>query len=100
MVYFFIHRWFYPFYYLFYTRKGTYIHPRAFNSKYYKLREKAGLEKDKNLHALRYTFAARLLEAGVQLKVVQKLFGHTQISTTADIYSHVLLEVKRDSVKN
>ncbi len=64
------------------------------------MREKAGLEKDKNLHALRHTFAARLLEAGVQLKVVQKLFGHTQISTIADIYSHVLLEVKRDSVKN
>jgi integrase len=83
---------------IFCTSNGTYIHPRNLNRKYYELRKKAGIEKV-NLHALRHTFATMLLEAGVNLKVVQELLGHTRISTTADIYSHVAPEIKREAVE-
>lgn len=83
---------------VFCTQNGTYIHPRNLNRKYYELLKKAGI-KDVNLHALRHTFATMLLEAGVNLKIVQELMGHARVSTTADVYSHVLLEMKKNAVK-
>ncbi|MGI6553836.1 MAG: site-specific integrase [Bacillota bacterium] len=46
------------------TDIGTYMYPRNFQRKYYALREKAGVDKKINLHALRHTFATRLLEQG------------------------------------
>lgn len=84
--------------FVFCTQEGTPIIPRNFNRKFYQLREKAGLEKI-NLHALRHTFATRLLEAGENLKVVQELLGHTQITTTADTYSHVSQDLKRQAAE-
>jgi integrase len=48
--------------------------------------------------ALRHTYAIRLLEKGENLKVLQELLGHSEISMTADTYSHVSPELKRDAV--
>lgn len=45
------------------------------------------------LHDLRHTFATRALESGVPMKVVQAWLGHSEISTTADIYSDVNIEL-------
>jgi integrase len=80
---------------VFATSVGTPIYPRHFTRKFYKLRDKAGIPKDINLHALRHTYATRLLEQGENLKTVQELLGHTDISTTANTYSHVSIEVKQ-----
>ncbi|MBO8169302.1 MAG: site-specific integrase [Thermoanaerobacteraceae bacterium] len=77
------------------TDVGTYMYPRNFQRKYYKLREKAGVSKEVNLHGLRHTFATRLLEQGESLKVVQELLRHSDIKTTANIYSHVTLKIKK-----
>jgi len=78
---------------VFCTQNGNYIIPRNFNRTFYSLCKKAGINK--NLHALRHTFATRLLEQGENLKVVQEILGHAKISTTADIYSHVTQEIKK-----
>lgn len=51
-----------------------------------------------NPHALRHTFATRGLENGVDLKIMQEFLGHASIKMTADIYTHVSSEVKRDSI--
>jgi len=62
-----------------------------------KLLEKAGLP-DIRFHDLRHSAATLLLSLGVHPKVVQELLGHTQISMTMDIYSHVLPGLQQDDV--
>ncbi|OAA92949.1 tyrosine-type recombinase/integrase [Clostridium coskatii] len=52
----------------------------------------------RNFHALRHTYATRLFEADVPLKTVQELLGHADISTTANIYTHVLPKQKIKAV--
>src|SRR5258708_35005876 len=47
---------------------------------------------DGHLHMFRHTFATRQLHAGVSVSVVSKLLGHGSISTTLNIYAHVLAQ--------
>ena len=78
---------------VFATELGTPIEPRNFLRVFYRIIEKANL--DINFHALRHTYATRLLEANEHPKVVQELLGHNDISTTLNIYSHVMPEIKK-----
>jgi len=45
-------------------------------------------------HTLRHTFATRALEKGVPPRVVQELLGHSSITITMDVYTHVLPDTK------
>lgn len=82
--------------FVFTTKVGTPIEPRNFLRTFYRITEKAGLNI--NFHALRHTFATRLLEANTNPKVVQELLGHSDISTTLNIYSHVLFDTKQKAI--
>ncbi len=48
---------------------------------------------------LRHSFATLLLEMNEHPKVVQELLGHSSITTTLDIYSHVSLDKKEEAVQ-
>ena len=45
-------------------------------------------------HTLRHTFATRLCESGMNMKLIQDILGHSDISTTMDIYTHVTKDMK------
>ena len=49
------------------------------------------------MHDLRHTFASLLLANGVHMKVIQDVLGHSQISITADTYSHVGKPLRKKS---
>jgi len=80
------------------TELGKQIDRRNFDKRFKRLLRDASLEEI-NLHALRHTFATRLLEKNVHPKIAQELLGHASISMTLDTYSHVLPETKREAIQ-
>ena len=68
---------------------GSTFLPDTVSHAFSKIARRAGL-RGVRLHDLRHTHASLLLRQGVHPKIVQERLGHASISTTLDIYSHVM----------
>jgi tyrosine recombinase XerC len=73
---------------IFLNRYGKRISARRMQKIIEEYARHAGIEKHVHPHLLRHTFATHMLDGGADLRVVQELLGHSQLSTT-QIYTHV-----------
>lgn len=76
---------------------GPYIPSSAVRSSFTRILLRAGLPRIR-FHDLRHTCATLALVARVNPKVVSEMLGHSTVSITLDIYSHVLPDMQQDAV--
>lgn len=76
---------------LFVNQSGTRFTARSFQRNFKEYLIQADLPSDMTPHKLRHSFATHLLDAGADLRSVQELLGHENLSTT-QIYTHVTTE--------
>ena len=73
---------------MFINKKGQPIQRDNFYHKLQKIVKNSGLKKNISPHTLRHTFATHLLENDADIRAIQEMLGHSDISTTT-IYTHV-----------
>lgn len=71
------------------TRRRHHLNPQVLQRAVKQAIAKAGVQKHGSCHTFRHSFATHLLEAGYDIRTVQELLGHKDVSTTM-IYTHVL----------
>ena len=73
---------------LFVSMRGTRLHPRSVQFRLNHWRLQQGLDQHVHPHKLRHSFASHMLESSGDLRAVQEMLGHADISTT-QIYTHL-----------
>ena len=84
--------------YLFLNNHGNVITRQGIFKMIKKYASEKGIKKEIGPHTLRHTFATHLLENGADLRIIQELLGHSDISTT-QIYTHLTNETLHNEYK-
>lgn len=79
---------------------GERYYPTSLNKKMKKITEKANLPHKSKIHIMRHTFATINVNNKVGPEIVQKMLGHSTISTTMDIYYHHDTDQQKEAVKH
>lgn len=82
---------------VFTDERGNHLYQRKFMDKYHQFLQKYHIT-DVRFHDLRHTFATLLIESDVSMKLVQELLGHSTITTSMDIYTHVSDKMKEKAL--
>jgi integrase/recombinase XerD len=72
--------------------------PQSIRTKLRRVAAEAGIGRPVTPHMLRHTAATLLIETGVDIRIVQRLLGHSSIATT-EIYTHVSDEALRTTLE-
>lgn len=83
---------------VFCTKLGRPLDPINMRRTFYRICDKAGIS-GLHPHCLRHTFATRGAEKNVDVRVMQRFLGHASIEETANTYTHVLSDLKRDEMQ-
>lgn len=78
----------------FLTGDKNFMEPRTLDNIFKKCLSECEIKRI-NFHALRHTFATRCVEAGFDIKTLSEILGHSNVSTTLNLYAHPTLEHKR-----
>ena len=85
--------------YLFINRKTEQLSRHYLYNMLKRRSQQAGLEKNVSPHILRHSFASELINHGADLRVIQELLGHSDVSTT-QIYTHIDSQAKKKEYNN
>ena len=77
---------------------AEFVSPRTFEYRFHKFLTENNIP-DVNYHVLRHTFATRCVEAGVDIKSLSELLGHSNVAITLNTYVHSSIERKREELK-
>lgn len=84
--------------YVFTSEDGSPLHPERIGVMFGRVVDSAGLPRIR-LHDLRHTSASLMLSAGVHPKVVSERLGHSSVSITLDLYSHVTAGLQHEAAE-
>lgn len=73
--------------------------PRTYEKYFSNILKRNGI-RNLNFHTLRHTFATRSREAGIDIKVLSEILGHSSYHITQEIYVHISVDFKRDSINS
>jgi integrase len=85
--------------YVFTTRTGRPVEPRNVYRSFTRVAADAGLRVVR-LHDARHGCATLLTAAGVAPRVIMEILGHSQISITMDVYTHVVHDTQREAISH